>query len=116
MQNNSENRQTRSTDSKESARKDDQKVKAHDDRLDAAPADKTTDSETQAAEIVGVVTDCMKLNVRKEPKSDADVVTIIPALSKVTVDMGGSTDTFYKVHTVDGAHGFCMRKFIALSH
>ena len=53
-------------------------------------------------------------NVRKDPSPDGEVVTVIDCLSKVMVDMKGSTDEFYKVCTASGAEGFCMRKYIAL--
>lgn len=62
----------------------------------------------------GIVTDCLRLNVRKEPEIDAEVVTVIPALSKVTVDLDASTETFYKIRTAVGVEGFCMKKFIAI--
>lgn len=64
--------------------------------------------------VFGVITDCLKLNVRKEPKIDADVLTIIPALSNVQVDVEASTDEFYKVCTETGIEGFCMKKYVAL--
>ena len=62
----------------------------------------------------GVVTDCLKLNVRKKPSADAEVLVTIDALSKVMVDMAESTNDFFKVVTETGIEGFCMRKYIAL--
>lgn len=64
--------------------------------------------------VFGVITDCLNLNVRKEPKADADVLAIIPAFSKVQVDTEISTDEFYKVCTETGIEGFCMKKYVAL--
>lgn len=63
---------------------------------------------------IGIVTDCMRLNVREGPDEDAKVVAIIDCLSQVTVDLDGSTDDFCKVHTPDGIEGFCMKKYIHL--
>ena len=63
----------------------------------------------------GVVTDCICLNVRKQPDIHADVVVIIDALTQVFVDLDASTEDFYKVTISDGAEGFCMRKYIALA-
>lgn len=63
----------------------------------------------------GIVTDCLYLNVRKQPDIHADVVIVIDALTQVCVDLDESTEDFYKVSTSDGAEGFCMRKYIALS-
>lgn len=63
---------------------------------------------------IGVVTDCLRLNVRKEPEADAPVVAIIDCLSQVTVDVEASTELFCKVRTPDGIEGFCMKKYIQL--
>lgn len=62
----------------------------------------------------GVVTNCLRLNIRKEPESDAEILTILELLSNVVVDMTASTETFYKVRTEAGIEGFCMKKYIAL--
>ena len=64
--------------------------------------------------IPGVVTDCLRLNVRKEADRNAEVVTVLDALSEVMVDMGESTDEFYNVCTAAGIEGFCMKKYIAI--
>lgn len=82
----------------------------HGNRGKPQPAEEVKDSRP----LVGVVTDCMKLNVRKTPEADGDILTVIPALSTVTVDMEGSTDTFCKVRTDDGIEGYCMKRYIHL--
>lgn len=63
----------------------------------------------------GIITDCLYLNVRKQPDIHADVAVVIDALTQVCVDLDASTEDFYKVSTSDGVEGFCMRKYIALS-
>lgn len=63
----------------------------------------------------GIVTDCICLNVRKQPDINADVAVVIDALTQVCVDLDASTEDFYKVRTSDGIEGFCMRKYIAFS-
>lgn len=75
--------------------------------LDASPT-------AEKAAVTGVVTDCLKLNLRRRPREDADVVTVIPALTEVVIDMEASTDDFYKVCTASGIEGFCMRKYIVI--
>lgn len=65
--------------------------------------------------VIGVVVNCQKLRVRSEASANADnTVIILDALSEVTVDEDASTEDFYKVCTVAGVEGFCMKKFIAL--
>lgn len=82
-------------------------------RAEAHPVDEAAPAEVMKNFVVGVVTDCLKLNVRKEPSADAKVLVIIDALSEVMVDVDASTKDFYKV-TAGSVEGFCMRKYIAL--
>ena len=63
---------------------------------------------------IGMVTNCITLNVRKEPDSAADVICCIPCLTEVVIDDTESTNDFYKVCTPAGIEGFCMSKFIAV--
>lgn len=77
---------------------------------------KDTVKETDQKQTVvsGVVTDCLKLNVRKESNTDADIVAVIDLLTEVMIDMDDSSDEFYKICTADGVEGFCMKKYIAV--
>lgn len=62
--------------------------------------------------VTGVVTGCMKLNVRANPKSDADVLCILDADSKIELDMSKSNKEWYRVRTANGVDGYCMKKFV----
>lgn len=68
----------------------------------------------QEKSIIGTVTDCLKLRVRKQPNTTAEVLCEIEALSEVQIDEKESTEEFYKVCTEAGIEGFCMKKFIAV--
>lgn len=59
------------------------------------------------------VTGCAKLNVRKQPSVNADVLFVIGKDSDVLVDMDESIGDWYKVY-IDEKEGFCMKKFIEL--
>lgn len=59
----------------------------------------------------GVVANCKKLNVRKTPSSNAQIVTVIKAGTKVTIDEKKSTVKYYKVIGA-GFEGFCVKQFI----
>lgn len=65
--------------------------------------------------IEGFVSGCEKLNVREEPKKDADIVCIIEKDASVIIDVDDSTDSFYKVCTEAGAEGYCMKNFITIT-
>ena len=77
----------------------------------AAETETTTESNT-AAVATGVVAKCAKLNVRSKPSTDGDVVTVINAGDKVSIDVDKSTDEWLKIRTADGVKGFCMKKFV----
>lgn len=62
---------------------------------------------------IGVVTDCLKLNVRKQPSKDAEVLKIIDALTEVVILK--EVNDFYEVALKTGESGYCMKKYIAIN-
>lgn len=62
--------------------------------------------------IYGTVFKCSMVNIRKAPEKNAPVVATIRRNNTVTIDMEESTAEFYKVRTLTGVEGFCMREFI----
>lgn len=87
----------------------------------------TTEPETQndlennednsGTNLLAVVVNCTKLNVRKEARKDADVDCVIAKGNKVTVDLDASTEDFYKIHTVVNdvlVEGYCVKDFIEI--
>ena len=63
--------------------------------------------------ITGFVTGPYKLNVRKEPSIDSDVVSVIDSGATVTV-VDESNDTWLKVRTEAGNEGYCMKQYITV--
>lgn len=62
----------------------------------------------------GVVTDCVRLNLREAPALESKIVCTIECLSEVQISEGESTNDFYKVYLASGINGFCMKKFISI--
>jgi len=62
--------------------------------------------------IKGVVI-CDKLNVRKEAKKDAEILTIISKDLVLTISDIDASPDFYKV-LIGEIEGYCMKKFIAI--
>ena len=62
--------------------------------------------------ITGTVVGCEKLNVRKVPFANGEIVCVIAKGSIVVIDEIESTDEWYKVCVENGAEGFCMKKFV----
>ena len=77
------------------------------DSTEAIEKRETEFCEDAARNVIGVVTDCLKLNIREKPTKDSRVVT-------VEIDMGDSNDDWYAVCTAAGIEGFCMKKFVAV--
>lgn len=68
----------------------------------------------EVAEVFGVVTDCLRLNIREEPTKDSAVAAIVTCLDELKIDPDNSTDDWYAVCTASGVEGFCMKKFVAI--
>ena len=60
----------------------------------------------------GVVTNCLRLRLRKEP--NGTIISWLDAGDEVLVDTLQSTDEWYKVYTKDDLDGFCMKEFITI--
>lgn len=73
----------------------------------------TDESETKT-ETVGIVSNCGKLNVRKEPNINSDIICEALSKSELLIDLDGSTDEWFKVCTAAGSEGFCMKRFVAI--
>lgn len=84
------------------------------DSVEIAEDIRVEEIEEAVAEIIGVVTDCLRLNIRKEPNKDSKVAAIVNCLDEVKIDPETSTDEWYAVCTVAGIEGFCMKKYIAV--
>ena len=60
----------------------------------------------------GKINNCKKLNVRKLPSRDAEIISELVEGSEVMIDENESTALFYKICTEHGIEGFCMKQFI----
>lgn len=64
--------------------------------------------------LMGVVVNCMNLNIRKDPTQASRSLGIIGSDTVVKVCDDESVSSFYKVKTGDGISGYCMSEFIKL--
>lgn len=62
--------------------------------------------------VEGKVVKCTKLNVRKNPKKDADILKVITANTRIKIDMDKSNKTWYKLANADG---YVMKEFIDIN-
>lgn len=76
----------------------------------------TQETETDSDLVIGVVTNCLRLNVREKPTTSSPVISAVEALSELMVDVGKSDEEWYSVCTEAGIEGYCMRNFITISN
>ena len=62
----------------------------------------------------GKVNNCKKLNIRKLPSRDAEIVSELIEGSEVMIDEKESTALFYKICTEHGIEGYCMKDYITV--
>ena len=60
----------------------------------------------------GKITGCKKLNVRKLPSRDSEIISELVEGSEIMIDDNESTALFYKICTEHGIEGYCMKQFI----
>ena len=60
----------------------------------------------------GKINNCKKLNVRKLPSRDSEIISELVEGSEVMIDDNESTALFYKICTEHGIEGYCMKQFI----
>lgn len=69
-----------------------------------------TKKKTEGGITKGIVTGCEKLNIRKAPKLDAPVVTVVNAGTELRIfDIEKATNGWYKVDK-----GYCMSKYVKI--
>lgn len=59
----------------------------------------------------GVVCDCFRLNIRKEPSLASDILSVVPVGMKLEINTTFSDAAWYKVN-VDGKEGFAMKQYV----
>ena len=62
--------------------------------------------------IIGIVSNCSKLNVREKPTKASEVKCVLNEGTEVIIDIEKSTNTWYYVITPSGIEGYCMNQFI----
>lgn len=72
------------------------------------------EEEARAAKLPGIVCNCTRLNVRKEPNKMSDVIAVLEAGSEVQLVSEEPVNGFYNVITADGREGYCMCDYISI--
>ena len=70
--------------------------------------------ETVSKPVIGVVSNCDRLNVREKPFKGANVLTILGGGCDIIINEHLSTEIFYHVQTRHGIQGFCQKDYISI--
>ena len=70
--------------------------------------------EVPGITMTGIITDCLKADVKEEPSLESESLFKIDALTEVMIDKTLSTDEFYKIYSASGTEGYCLKKYIAV--
>ena len=62
----------------------------------------------------GIVHNCVKLNVRKNPSIDSDVIAVINEQDKIKVKDVDTLSDWYFIQLPNGKEGFSMKKYVAV--
>ena len=66
--------------------------------------------------VIGVVSNCNKLNVRENAQKKVDnVLCIVEVGDELVIDKKKSTNAWYFVTTATGVSGYCMKEFVTVS-
>lgn len=63
---------------------------------------------------VGIIKDCFRLNVRKNPDKNAEVVFVAEVLTPLKIDESKSTNDWYYVIGDNGKSGYCMKQYVTI--
>ena len=73
-------------------------------------------SETEEPEIIiGVVTNCNKLNIREKPVKADNIICELNKGTELMIDLDNSTDEWYRVYLESGITGFCMKEYVEVA-
>ena len=64
----------------------------------------------------GVVSNCVKLNIRKAPDKTAPVIGVVNVGAELKINIFESSDSWYKVTTKNKKNGYCMVDFVTLNN
>lgn len=62
----------------------------------------------------GIVHNCVKLNVRKNPSIDSDVIAVLNEQDRIKVKDVDILSDWYFIQLPNGEEGFSMKKYIAV--
>ena len=82
--------------------------------VDICVDDSASSSIPEPEKVFGIVSDCEKLNLRKEPSKDSEVICVLNAGTELMIDSNKSNEEWLSVYNAEGLNGFCMKNFVTV--
>ena len=82
--------------------------------VEEALAEVVVETVSEPEVVMGTVFNCQKLNIRKEPRVNADILCVVPAGTELCVCQDNSTGEWLNVTTEAGINGYCMKAYISV--
>lgn len=64
-------------------------------------------------DLIGVIVNCSRLNIRSDPDINADIICTLPPGSRVMIE--STTPEWYGICTEAGIEGYCMRDYVVIT-
>lgn len=77
-------------------------------------AEEVTEDPNTDTFLYGIVHNCVKLNVRKNPSIDSDVIAVLNEQDRIKVKDVDTLSDWYFIQLPNGEEGFSMKKYIAV--
>lgn len=78
------------------------------------PETQETPEIPEPIETIGMVVNCVTLNVRKGPSKETEPIAVIDVGTELAIDPDRSVEGWVGVRTADGAIGYCVEEFIEM--
>ncbi len=62
----------------------------------------------------GVVSNCVRLNVRTEPNINSEILCMVDAGVRLMIDPANSNEGWFNVFTNAGIEGYCMKEYVEI--
>lgn len=83
--------------------------------MEQSVVEEVVTEEPKAAEFLdGIVHNCVKLNVRRNPSIDSDVIAVLNEQDQIKVKDVDTLSDWYFIQLPNGEEGFSMKKYIAV--
>lgn len=82
--------------------------------MDAEEFAKEETLQPSTGAVEGVVVNCVKLNIRTRPSTNAEIAYVLDAGTKVMVDVSQSTEDWYYIYTTKAVRGYCLKANIQI--